>query len=78
MNLQKKRELIESNGTKLFLSETRPSFKKEYGLDEEGSDFERMETMACFIQKKAKIRVEGSFFGFRKRETFKKNLNALF
>lgn len=54
-----------------FLSETRPSFKKEYGLDEEGSDFEEWKQMAFFIQKKAKIRVEGSFFDLEKREPSK-------
>jgi len=54
-----------------FLSETRPSFKKEYGLDEEGSAYEEWKQMAFFIQKEAKIRVEGPFLDLEKREPSK-------
>jgi MoaA/NifB/PqqE/SkfB family radical SAM enzyme len=61
----------------VFLSGTNESLKKEYQLDEEGSDFEEWKQMACFIQKKAKIRVEGSFFDLEKREP-SKDLNAFF
>ena len=55
----------------VFLSGTKDSFKNEYQLDEEGSVFEEWKQMARFIQREAKIRVEGPFLDLEKREPSK-------